>query len=213
LRDLRAQIDQRFETATTGMRGAPDAEALHALLRESDASDAQTSRKSGASKIAAHVAKRYVTVVDTVLESTLKELGRRQRDVQLALQEGSPDMLRLVELDRVLDGIFRSELELGRAQLATRLGAVLETELHGALVALTSNAAAPSVDTLRPLFGPRGCLGKFQRDARKLCHALLDLEWSALMGLLQAAMQAVTQAAPLFERQTEPTLDVEKAES
>ena len=100
-------------------------------------------------------------------------------------------MLRLAELDRVLDGVFRAELELCRLQLKTNLGGALETQLRAACAALAVGAGE---DALRPWLAPRGCIGRFLRDGRRLCHALLDLEWSALMGLLQAAVQSDVQS-------------------
>jgi hypothetical protein len=210
LRDLRGQIDQRFESATSGARVAPDAEALHAMLTEPPPGDAHTSRKSVATHVAAQVTKRYVAVADAVLELLLKELGRRRRDVQQGLQQGNADMQRLAALDGVLDGIFRGELDVCRVQLATRLGAVLESELHAVCVTFAANPGTTGVDALRPWFAPRGCIGKFQRDARRLCQALLDLEWSALMGLLQAAMQA--EAELEADSKAALTSDLEKAE-
>jgi hypothetical protein len=194
LRDLRAQIDRRFENALSGLRSAPDAEALHALLREGGGLRAggDAPRSAVARVVAAQVSARYVAVVDGVLEVVLKELNWRQKDLQQVLQQGNAEMLRLAALDLVLDEVFRAELALTRAPLAASLGRALETQLRAACAALAADAG---VDALRPWFGPRGCIGLFLRDARRACHALLDLEWSALMGLLQAAVQATVEAS------------------
>lgn len=185
LRDLRAQIDARFENAISGLRGAPDADALHRLLCEGGglAEGGDARRRV----VAAHAGASFVTVVAGVLEMLLKELSWLQRDVQKVLQQGSAETLRLAALDRVLDGFFRNELERSRVQFQASLGKALHAQLDDACAALRVDAG---VDQVRPWFGPRGCVGRFLRDARRACHALLDLEWSALMGLLQAAVQA-----------------------
>ncbi len=190
LRDLREQIDQRFENARSGMRGAPDAAALHALL--SEGGGLQVGGEARRRVVAAHVTARYVTMIDGVLELLLKELSWRQKEVQQALQQGNVETLRLAALDRVLDETFRTELERSRMQLKTTLGGALETQLRALCAPL---AVGAGVELLRPWFAPRGCIGQLLRDAARVCHALLDLEWAALMGLLQAAMQASVDGA------------------
>ncbi|HEX7478135.1 MAG TPA: hypothetical protein VF331_10040 [Polyangiales bacterium] len=197
LRDLRAQIDRRFEHAFSGGRSAPDAAALHALL--SEGGGLQVGGDARRRAVAAQATARYVAVVNGAVEVVLKELGWRQKDVQQALQQGSAETLRLAALDRVLDEIFRTELSLSRLQLEASLGQALQMQLRTACATLAVDASAASADALQPWFGPRGCIGHFLRDARRACHALLDLEWSALMGLLQAALQATGASAQSAE--------------
>jgi hypothetical protein len=188
LRDLRARIDARFDAALAGARGVPDAAALHALLVEGG---------TPASR-AARIAPRYVAIVDATLEPALKELLWLRKDLQQALQQGNPETRKLAALDLVLDAIFRTELAASRTQLEAEIAAAFDARLRAACEAL---APAASVDALRPWFGPRGAVGQFLRDARRACHALLDLEWSALMGLLQAGVQAERS---LFEEPPRP---------
>ena len=186
LRDLREQIDRRFEhVLSPDAHGAPDAAALHAQLAEGGGLQAggDARRRSVATRAAAS----YLAVIDRMLKRLLDELNRRHRDVQLVLQQGNAETLRLSALDRVLDGTFRVELELARVKTQTAMGKVLETRLRDACAALPPDA---DLSALKPWFAPRGCIGQFLRDGRRVCHALLDLEWSALMGLVQASVQA-----------------------
>jgi hypothetical protein len=184
-REMRVRIDQRFESAFAGINAAPDAVALHALLLERIGTGANGATAAAAARtIAAHLAPRYVAVIGGVLRLILGELSARQSEMRQVLQQGNSEMRRLAALDRVLDGVFRAELELCCTQLQTALGATLEKQLHAACASLAEGA---SVDGVRPWFGPHGCIGRFLRDGRRVCHALLDREWSALMGLQQAA--------------------------
>lgn len=188
LRDTRVEIDQRFIHWT---RAAPDAVALHALLVERIGSGAPSTVAAAARSVAAQVTPRYIAVVTDALQLILKQLGARQNEVRRALQQGNSEMQRLAALDRVIDGVFRTELEQCRIRLQESLGEKLEKQMHAACAALPEGAG---VGEMRPWFGPGGCIGQFLHDGRRVCHAFLDLEWSALMGLVQAAVQAAGPA-------------------
>lgn len=186
LRDLREQVDRRFAHMTLQQaHGTPDAAALYAQLAEGGG--LQPGGDARRRSVAARASASYVAAVDRMLKRLLDELARLRRDVQVTLQQGNADTRRLAALDRVLDGTFRVELELSRAKVQTAIGKVIDAQLREAFANLPPHAEAAA---LQPLFAPHGHIGRFLRDSRRVCHALLDLEWSALMGLVQASVQA-----------------------
>jgi hypothetical protein len=115
----------------------------------------------------------------------LKETALLRQDLHDGLEPCGPRARQLAELDESFDGMFRVELTHAVMRLEGQLSARLEPALLQALDALAPDSTAADV---QPMFAPDGCVGAFLRDGERLTLTLLELEWSPLMGLLQAVL-------------------------
>jgi hypothetical protein len=194
LGELRAQVDRQLVGAGRGSRALPDAAGLGGLV-EAHLAEAPRTKKARA-VFAAQLAARYVALPVGALAATFKELGWLHQELRAVLLQGSAHSRRLAALDETLDAALRAELELCRTRLETGLRRSLEASLAGALGALDDGADGARVATW---LARGGCLGDFLTASRRLVHAQLDLEWDALMGLLQAALEPL-RAAPHAEQ-------------
>jgi hypothetical protein len=211
LGELRAQLDRQFANANRGARPLPDAAGLWMLVSEHLAESPQPSKKIRTA-FAARLAARYAALPSGALAVTFKELGWLHQELREALLQGSAHSRRLAALDETLDAAVRAELEQCRTRLERGLGQGLEQGLHSALDALQQSGLAelqqapsalaalkPGALQVESWFTRTGCVGEFLFASRRLVHALLDLEWDALMGLLQAALEPL-RAAPRDEQ-------------
>ncbi|MGD8859101.1 MAG: hypothetical protein PVI30_03760 [Myxococcales bacterium] len=190
LASTRQQIARRFAGALSGLRPAPDAAAVHALLLEQDAlaPEAGTRRR----RLAQRLSDRYAAVIRGAQSIVLKETALLRQDLHDGLDDCGPRARQLAELDESFDGMFRVELTHAVMRLEGQLAARLEPKLLQALDALSPEGA---VDDVQPMFAPDGCVGAFLRDGERLTLNLLELEWSPLMGLLQAVRTDLEQDA------------------
>jgi len=191
LGELRAQVDRQLSGAGRGTRALPDAAGVRNLV-EAHLAEAPRTKKARA-VFAAQLAARYAALPAGALAATFKELGWLHQELRAQLLQGSAHSRRLAALDETLDAALRAELELCRTRLETGLRRGLEASLLTALDAGTDGARVEG------WLARGGCLGDFLTASRRLVHAQLDLEWDALMGLLQAALEPL-RAAPRAEQ-------------
>lgn len=209
LGELRAQLDRQLSGAGRGARALPDAAGLRSLVEAHLAEAARAKRTRAV--FAAQLAARYAALPAGALAATFKELGWLHQELRAVLLQGSAHSRRLAALDETLDAALREELELGRTRLESTLRGSLESSLVSALGALDKSAldknaldknaldAGSDGARVESWLARGGCLGDFLNTSRRLAHALLDLEWDALMGLLQAALEPL-RAAPHAEQ-------------
>lgn len=193
LGELRAQLEKQLSPAARGGRTLPTAAELCTVLAELHADQATPKQRQAA---AARLSSRCAAVTSGALGAALKELGWLHQALREQLLQGSPHSRRLAALDETLDASIRAELEKCRTRLEPALAAGLQAKLTQALEELATGAPQAGVQAL---FARDGCIGEFLRASQKLSGALLELEWDALMGLLQAALEPL-RAAPCTDQ-------------
>jgi hypothetical protein len=195
---VRQQIARRFAGALSGLRPAPDAAAVHALLVDQDALGPEAGARRR--RLARRLADRYASVVRGALSIVLKEIALLRQDLHLGLDACGGSAQRLAEMDETFDAIFRVELTHAVMRLEGELAARLEPALQEALDALPPEACVADVE---PLFAQGGCVADFLRDGERLTRTLLELEWSAPMGLVQAVRAGLEPPADAHDDATD----------
>jgi hypothetical protein len=202
LKAIRARIDASYKGAFAGKRALPDARrmferwtAVNAAEDSADSSAGVAVAIEQAGRNAARAAERrkrvclewaaaYGDLFSDVLAAMQRDVERRKQEVRSELADHLPSAQALLGIDSVLEPVITQKLLLRHQALVRALqrscGARFELVLRG-LPAELSEAA------FEPLLAVRGTAGRLLQTSRLLVHGLLDLEWAAVQGLVDAA--------------------------
>ncbi len=177
---MRTRIDRSYAEALAGKNGLPDAAHLHALLAARAGSGGEPASDRRA---AAVLAQGYAALFDSTLGAMQREIDLFKEAMRAAAQRACAGQSRLLALDKLVDPVITREVRQAHRELAHAYERRCGTRIQAAIRELAPGCGVPAVEAL---LAPRGALGRLLHDARRLIHALLDLEWSMVHGLLGA---------------------------
>jgi len=168
-------------------KGLPDAGRMHAMLIDLDAFGGRPEPRA---RVARMWAASYAQLLLDVLARIRRELELFKYDLAPQLRAGAPAAATLLQLDATLDAVLARMSQAAHQRLCAGFEARCSAQFERAIEALDP---ATGVEGLAAMLAPRGLAARLLDTSRKLALALLDLEWSALQGLIDAACAAAPQ--------------------
>lgn len=156
----RAELDGAALVAQTEQR-------LGQLRQRIDRCYAEAFQDKGAPPEPARLrARAHAELLANLLAAIQREIELLKQSVRTSLQRASSAPPRLLALDKLVDPVITREVR----------------EAHRSLVRAYEQRCAAQLEAA----GADGVPGPLLDDARRLTHALLDLEWAAVQGLVDA---------------------------
>lgn len=189
LNALRRRLEQIYGRAFSTPSGLPNATRMHTMLVDMGAlGDAPAAR----AKVSKMWAASYGQLFAGSIARLRRELELFKPDLVQQLREQVPATSALLQIDAVLDSAIGRLMHAAVQRLCASFEARCAARFERAIAALPPDCDAAS---LQPLLSPRGTATRLLELGRRLAQALLDLEWSALQGLIDAVC-AETSSAP-----------------
>jgi hypothetical protein len=113
-----------------------------------------------------------------------RDVERRKQEVRSELTDHLPSAQALLGIDSVLEPVITQKLLLRHQALVQALQRSGAARFEAALRGLPAELSPAAFE---PLLAVRGVAGRLLQSSRLLVHALLDLEWAAVQGLVDAA--------------------------
>lgn len=175
------RIDRRYGQAYQGLRPVPNAAAmLEVLLSLNVFRDRSTGTLALCTQ---KLSSRYRFLFSSTLGVVRKEMFWLREDVARALSYGSENTQHLLALDRILEGALEQAISKAHRHLEAGVGQRFYELLNDAILQLPD---APCEGVLDGWFSRRGFVTRFVHDCRRLTCTILNSDWSALRGLVDA---------------------------
>lgn len=188
LHALRRRVDHVHASAFSGKAALPDAARMHAMLVELGAlGDKPASR----ARVSAIWAASHAQLLSALLAQLRRELELFKYDCVAQLRALGPAAEALVQVDTTLDAAIARMSVAAVQRLCSAFEARCSAQFEREIAALPEGCD-PSA--LQPMHSPRGVATRLLESSRRLAHALLDLEWSALQGLIDAVCLPTSRA-------------------
>lgn len=180
LNGLRRRIDQTYAKAYSAQAGLPDAARMHTMLVDMGALGDNPAARTRVSQM---WASSYAQLLTGLVTRMRRDLELFKPELVHKLREQLPATSALLQIDATLDAAIARLMQAALQRLCSAFEARCAARFERAIAALPPEC---DVASLAALLSARGTATRLLDLSKRLCHALLDLEWSALQGLIDS---------------------------